>query len=353
MSLDFLESILDSEYDIVRATSSKEALEIMSMPPFPSLALLDVFMPDMDGLELFSKMKDHIILKDIPVIFLTGENDTRAEEKGLDMGAADFIKKPYSPGILQRKIRNHIEQKALKDELAAIASAHTRQLEEHAEELNASHSAIIMGMSLLSESRDQVTGSHLTRIKSLTKLLTEAYAAFYPDKLSFKDASLITTYAPLHDVGKVGVPDAILNKQGGLTKEEFEQMKLHTVGGGDLLRQIAALLPREQDRIKIAIEIAEFHHERYDGTGYPHGLVGEDIPLSARITSIADIYDALRSPRPYKAGFTHEEAMDIITKGDGRTKPEHFDPLILTIVEMIHDGLREAYDSNPDPLLIT
>lgn len=347
-----IEAILEPEYDVIKATSAKEALEIMSRPPFPSLALLDVFMPEMDGFELFLQMKDHIILKEVPVIFLTGENDVEAEERGLDLGAADYIKKPYFPGVLLRKIRNQIEQRAFKEELAAIASAQTRQLEEHAEELNASHSAIIMGMSLLSESRDQVTGAHLARIKSLTRLLVEAYAAFHPDNLSFKDAELITTYSPLHDIGKVGVPDAVLNKQGGLTKEEFEQMKSHTVGGGDLLRQVAALLPREQERINVAIEIAEAHHERYDGTGYPHGLVGEQIPLSARIVSIADIYDALRSPRPYKAGFTHEEAMDIILKGDGRTKPEHFDPLMLAVVEMIHEGLREAYDSNPDPHLM-
>ena len=161
VNLSMLEAILESEYDIIKAANGKEALEKMSVPPFPSLALLDVSMPEIDGFELFEHMKEHIILKDVPVIFLTEGKDAYAEEKGLDMGAADYIKKPYLPGVILRKIRNQIELKMFRENLVAIASAQTRQLEAHAEELTASHSAILMGMLLLSESRDQVTGAHL------------------------------------------------------------------------------------------------------------------------------------------------------------------------------------------------
>ena len=348
VNLMLLESILEGEYDVVKATSGKEALELMSMPPFPSLALLDVFMPEMSGFELFSQMQEHIILKTVPVIFLSGDLDIASEEEGLALGAADYIRKPYSPKVILKKVSTHIELKLFKEDLSSMAAAQTRQFEILAEELAASHSAIIMGMSLLSESRDQVTGSHLTRVKLLTQLIAEIFAFKHPDKLTYMDASLITTYSPLHDVGKVGVPDAVLKKQGGLSKEEFDQMKAHTLSGGDLLRQVAVLLPNGQDRIGVAIDIAECHHERYDGTGYPRGLVGEEIPLAARIVALADTYDALRSPRQYKPAFTHENAMDIILKGDGRTSPSHFDPLVLAIVEDIHEELRNAYDSNPD-----
>jgi len=346
---DTLERILQKDYNIIKAANGADAVAKMSMAPFPYVALLGVHLSGISSFDVFRQMKDHIILKDVPVIFLSEGEDDANEERALDMGAADVITKPFKPGTLSRKIRNLIELKLFRENSAAVASALTRQLESHSEELHASHSAIIMGMSLLSESRDQTTGSHLIRVSSLTKILTDTFASLHPDKLSFRDAALITTYAPLHDIGKVGVPDAVLNKQGKLTDEEFEQMKSHTTAGGDLLRQVASLLLHEQERINIAIEIAEFHHEKYDGSGYPKGLVGDAIPISARITAVADVYDALRSSRSYKKGFTHEEAVSLITKGDGRIDPKHFDPQILEIFSMVHEALREVYDNNPDP----
>ena len=227
----------------------------------------------------------------------------------------------------------------------------TRELEERTADLQATHDAIILGMSLLSESRDRVTGAHLARIKTQTYLLANKISEMYPEKLSAEMVEMITAYSPLHDVGKVSVPDAVLNKQSGLTAEEFEQMKNHTSGGGDLLRQIAMFLPGKKSQLDWAIEISEGHHERYDGTGYPKKLKGEEIPLSARVVAVSDVYDALRSARPYKKGFTHEEAMSIILEGDGRTSPAHFDPIVLEAFRLVHEEMRKAYDSNPDPYI--
>jgi len=349
VNLMILESILEDCYNVVTATRGDEALELMTTGVKPDLVLLDLSMPDMDGFEVLERMNRDAVLSKIPAIFVTGEADVYSEEKGLKLGAVDYIKKPYIPEIIFVKIRNHIESKSLRDNLEDMVAERTRQLEERTSELIATHSAIIMGMSLLSESRDKVTGAHLARIKSLTQLLAEDIAAAHPGLLSAEMVEHIATYSPLHDVGKVSVPDAVLKKEGGLTAEEFEQMKEHTGGGGDLLRQMATFLPGEQSQLSVAIDIAENHHERFNGTGYPNRLKGEDIPLSARIVAVADVYDALRSPRPYKRGFTHEEAMDIILKGDGRTEPSHFDPIVLKAFENREAALRHAYDSNPDP----
>jgi len=345
INLMILEAILEEDYNVICVTSGEEALARLAEEPKPDLMLLDLSMPVMDGFELLAKMREDPSLAVIPAIFVTGERDQYSEERGLNLGAVDYIKKPYVPHIIRIKVRNHIELKSYRDNLTQAVAERTR-------ELIATHSAIVMGMSLLSESRDQITGSHLARIKTLSNILASIVSARRPDVLSSELVDSITTYSPLHDVGKVSVPDAVLNKKGTLTEVEFEQMKRHTTGGGDLLRQIALFLPGEQKQLSVAIEIAESHHERYDGSGYPKGLRGNEIPLSARIVAVVDVYDALRSPRPYKRGFTHQEAMDIILKGDGRTEPSHFDPVALKAFLEVHEELQKAYDLNPDPHIL-
>jgi len=338
-----LQSILESDYDIITATSGAEALEIMSVPPYPSLALLDISMPEMDGFELFEHMKNNNI--NVPVIFLTGEKDAYSEEKGLSMGAVDYIKKPYLPGVITRKISNQLDIKASRNDFEPTGASPVNPVEFHAEELVASNSAFVLGMSLLAGSRSQISGSRIIRFKSLVKLMAEQFALQYPELLSWQCASAIANYSPLHDVGNISIPDYVLKKQGGLTKEEFEQMKAHTLYGGDLLRQVAAMLPKhDQDDIKTAIEIVEGHHERYDGSGYPLGLAGDTIPLSARIVMLVDIYFYLRTNRPYKPGLTHKEAVGAILRGNGCTNPGHFDPLILKLFEDINENLRIAYE---------
>ena len=349
INLDILEAILMDRYRVVTALSGKEALHLLRTEELPDMVLLDISMPEMSGFELIAWMATDSKLTNIPVIFVTGETDDYSEEKGLSLGAVDYIRKPYNPDIVLIKIRNHIELKTYRDDLEKAVLARTREIEEKTADLQATHDAIILGMSLLSESRDKVTGAHLARIQLQTYILANKINELYPKKLAKEMVEKITAYSPLHDVGKVSVPDAVLNKEGKLTYEEFEQMKLHTLSGGDLLRQIAKFLPGEQSQLDCAIEISECHHEKYDGSGYPKKLAGEEIPISARIVSVSDVYDALRSTRPYKKGFAHEEAMDIILVGDGRTNPAHFDPVVLEVLQLVHEEMRYAYDSNPDP----
>ncbi|MCL1862501.1 MAG: response regulator [Defluviitaleaceae bacterium] len=350
-NLIILEAILQDNYHIVTADGGATALKLLKEGPEPDLILLDLSMPEMDGFQFLEKIREVPAYNKIPVIFVTGSNDVYSEEKGLDLGAVDYIKKPYEPKIIRVKIRNHIELKTYRDNLSEAVAIRTRQLEERTEELYAAHSAIIMGMALLSESRDKVTGSHIVRIKGLTHILASKVCEWYPAFVSPELVEIITTYSSLHDVGKVSVPDSVLMKKGKLTEKEFDEMKGHTHGGGDLLRQISELLPHDQSHISIAIEIAESHHERFDGTGYPKNISGENIPISARIVALADVYDALRSTRPYKEGFTHEQALDIITNGDGRTDPKHFDPIVLRAFKEVHEEMRDLFDKNPDPYL--
>jgi putative two-component system response regulator len=345
LNLDILEAILDTEYDLTTVTSGKEALALMAQN-LPDIILLDISMPEMDGFDVLAQIRSNPTTAHIPVIFVTGERDIESEKKGLSLGAVDYIYKPFEGDIIKIKVRNHLALKAYSDNLEGMVQERTKQL-------TAAHEAIIMGMSLLSESRDGITGSHLARIKLQTRLLTAKISEKHPELLDKEMAGIITTYSPLHDVGKVGIPDSVLKKSTQLTREEFELMKSHTINGGDLLRQIVDfLVPEHRAPLKVAIEIAENHHERFDGTGYPDGLVGYAIPLSARIAALPDVYDALRSSRPYKKGFSHEEAMDIILKGDGRTDPGHFDPVVLEAFKEIHVEMAEAFDSNPDPHLI-
>jgi len=342
INLDILEAILSDGYEFSSVTSGQEALNLMDSEP-PDLVILDLSMPEMDGFEVMRRMRINSKTAHVPVIIVTAEKDNYSEEMGLNLGAVDYIRKPYNSEIIRIKIRNHIELKAYRDDLAGLVDERTRQL-------TASHEAIIMGMSLLSESRDGITGSHIARIKEQTRLLTNKITELHPHILSKEMAALITTYSPLHDVGKVAIPDGVLKKSGGLTREEFDLMKSHTWGGGDLLRQMVEFLsPDNRTSLKVAIDIAQSHHERFDGTGYPDGLKGEEIPLAARIVALPDVYDALRSARPYKKGFTHIESMDIILRGDGRTDPKHFDPIVLEAFQAVHAEMAASFDNNPDP----
>ena len=331
INLIMLGEIMRSEYTILSANSGKEAIEIMKND-LPDIVLLDLNMPEMNGLDVLQHMKADPALASILVIFVTAETDTYLEEKGLDMGAVDYVHKPYNEKIIKFKVRNHLELKAYRDRLEDLVQVRTQQLV-------ASHEAIITSMSLLAEQRDKVTGDHLTRIKISTSLLADKLAQVYPELLSPSDAKQIALYSPLHDVGKIAIPDAILGKPGKLTQEEFEIMKSHTSNGGNILRETNTILDGSNEELQFAIEISEGHHERFDGTGYPKGLSGESIPIAARIVSLVDVYDALRNARPYKDSFTHEESHRIITVGDGRTMPEHFDPRVLKIYEMLQTEL--------------
>jgi len=325
--VDALRAILEDEYNIRVALSGEVALRVLESVK-PDLMLLDVMMPGIGGFGVVEIMNQDPELKKIPVIFISAENDLYNESRGLKLGAVDYVTKPYKPEIVTIKVRNAIENKMHRDSLE-------RLVEKRTAEVVRSRDAVLYGMSLLAESRDNVTGDHINRIKRYSELLAKELHEMYPDMLSEAEARRIAAMSPIHDIGKVRVPDSVLLKPGKLTPEEFNEIKMHTVFGGEVLRKTQQLMEIDSAEMRLMVEIAESHHERYDGSGYPSGLKGDEIPLSARIVAIADVYDALTMARPYKKAFTHEEAMDIILKGDGRTDPAHFDPRVLEALKRL------------------
>ncbi|MDR2531266.1 MAG: response regulator [Oscillospiraceae bacterium] len=332
-NLSALRGMLEDSYTVYIAANGERALKVMDKN-LPDIVLLDVIMPGIDGFEVLRHMKGDSRFLHTPVIFITGSGDSFSEAQGLMLGAVDYIVKPYNPDIVSIKVRNQMENKLHRDGLEIL-------VEKRTEELRKSQEAIIFGMSFLAERRDLGTGEHLKRIKKMAGFLAECLHRKYPDVISLKEINNIAAYSPLHDIGKIAISDAILLKPAKLTPEEFETMKSHTVHGADMLLQTKELLDSGADNLITAVDIAMYHHEKYDGSGYPKGLKGEEIPLSARIVALVDVYDALTSKREYKDAFTHATALDIILNGDGRTQPEHFDPLVLEVFRLNSDKFME------------
>lgn len=350
-NIDMLSFILRDNYSISIAISGDKAIQLLERVT-PDLVLLDLHMPDIDGFGVLKYMKANEKLANIPVIFVTGEQNTIIEEEVLELGAVDYIKKPYNAVVIHAKVKNHLDIKAYRNDLELLVQERTRQLEErtrqleeYAKYLSASREAIIMGMSFMSESHDRVTGEHLERIKAYVSIIANKMLELYPNDITEELADKIILYSPLHDVGKVSIPDNILGKPGALSKEEFAVIKTHSQKGSEFLKSTEYFLINGSNSgdMNVAIEIAEFHHEKYDGSGY-NGFKAEEIPMSARITTIADVYDALRSKRPYKEALMHEESVKIILSGDAKTKPEDFDPKVLEIFKLVHNEFDMIYD---------
>ncbi|MCL2294525.1 MAG: response regulator [Spirochaetes bacterium] len=278
----------------------------------PDLILLDIDMPEMDGFEAMQAMKSDERLRSVPVIFLTSRNDAEAEIRGFEMGALDFINKPFSSPILIRRIETHIEtDRLIKDSQRAL-----REI----------HNATISIIANMVENRDNVTGKHIERTQSYLKLIVDELvrSGSYAEEISTWNLSLLLPSAQMHDVGKISISDLILNKPGKLTDEEFEVIKTHCVVGEKIIDYIIGKTQNDEFLIH-AKKIAGYHHEKWDGTGYPRGLAGEAIPLEARIMALVDVYDALVTERPYKKPLEHEEAVEII-KNSSNT---HFDPKVV------------------------
>jgi len=325
INIDVLLEILSPHYELSVASDGPTALGLAELQ-IPDLILLDVVMPDMNGFEVCRQLKFRPATQDVPVIFLTSLSDFGSERRGLELGAVDFISKPFMPDLVLARVRNHLDLKRQRDDLSERVAERTR-------ELSLTREATIAGMAILAEFRDNETGQHVRRTRHYVRALLAAMtsAGGFP---GLPDPELTSHSAVLHDIGKVAIPDGILFKPGRLTPEEFEEIKRHTLAGSEVIRRTESILGTNSF-LRLAGEITVAHHERWDGTGYPFGLRGEDIPWSARMMAVADVYDALVSRRPYKPAFPHERAIECILSGDDRTSPSHFCPAVL-------DALREV-----------
>jgi putative two-component system response regulator len=341
-----LTHLLRQDYHVRAANSGENALRVAISEPRPHLILLDVMMPGMDGFTVLERLRSNPATADIPVIFVTALVDLDSEERGLAQGAVDYIAKPIKPAILRARVRTHLEAKQardwLKDKNAILDAEVSRRMAEN----ELTQRVAIRALAHLAETRDSETGNHILRTQAYVHLLAISlqqhprFSAFLtPDNIE-----LLTKSAPLHDIGKVGIPDNILLKPGALTAEEWLVMKTHAKLGSDALELSERDVNKPLGFLALAKEIAHWHHEKWDGTGYPDGLAGDAIPISARLMAVADVFDALISPRVYKQAVPYSEARDILTAGRGK----HFDPDIADVFLENFDDFVAIAESHRD-----
>ncbi|HSD39136.1 MAG TPA: two-component system response regulator [Rhodocyclaceae bacterium] len=323
-NLALMSGVLKDTYKVKVASNGEKALQIASIHPPPDLLLLDIMMPGIDGYEVCRRLKADPATCDIPIIFLTAKAEVEDEKLGLQLGAVDYITKPISPPIVLARVETHLSLKAVSDFFRSKADYLEQEVGRRTQEVEAIQDVTILAMASLAETRDSDTGNHIRRTQHYVKVLAERLRD-HPRFSTYLTAKTIKTLfksAPLHDIGKVGVPDRILLKPGKYTPEEFEVMKEHPALGRDAIEHAELALGTRVEFLSIAKEMAFGHQEKWDGSGYPCGLVGDDIPVSARLMAVADVYDALISRRVYKDGMSHENAVDVIIQGKG----SHFDP---------------------------
>lgn len=350
-NLSLMTDLLESDYRVKVASTGARALKIAQAENPPDLILLDVMMPDMDGYGVCMRLKSNPATRDIPVIFMTARNELRDEQTGLAMGAVDYFTKPISPPIMLMRVKNHLALKAASDFLKDKNAFLEQEVLRRTEEVRDVQDVTILMMASLAETRDNETGNHIIRTQHYVKLIAQELQKQprFATTLTDTAIDLLFKSAPLHDIGKVGITDDILQKPGKLTAEEFEVMKTHTTLGKVAIESAEARLGKHVPFLQVAKEIAYSHQEKWDGTGYPQGLVGEAIPLSARLMAIADVYDALISRRVYKPAFSHEDSMKIIEEGRGR----HFDPDVVDAFVAVQQACRaisEQYANTDDEL---
>ncbi len=322
-----LSGLLKDKYRLKLASSGERALQIASGDTLPDLVLLDVMMPGMSGHEVCRQLKESPRTRHIPIIFLTAMTGTDDETAGLDMGAADFIAKPINPPILLARVAAQLQAKAGADFLRDQNQFLDTEVQRRTRELAAIQDVTILAMASLAETRDNETGNHIRRTQHYVRALAIALKDHPRFRAQLDDHVIGMLYksAPLHDIGKIGIPDRILLKPGRFEPHEFEIMKTHTTLGRDAIQHAEDQLGMPVEFLTYAKEIAYGHQEKWDGSGYPQGLAGDAIPMSARIMAVADVYDALISRRVYKEGMPHEKAVDIMREGRG----SHFDPDVL------------------------
>ncbi|WP_295445847.1 two-component system response regulator [uncultured Thiodictyon sp.] len=323
-NLAVLAEILGDDYQVRAARSGAQALRIAASLPRPDLALLDIMMPGMDGFAVLAHLREDPVTRDIPVIFVTALDDTRTEVLGFTAGAVDYIGKPFVPAVVQARVRTHLELKLARDRLSDQNAWLEQEVNRRMEENAMIQEVSIRALAHLAEIRDLETGNHILRTQGYMRELAESLRDHprFSAVLTPHFIEVLVRSAPLHDIGKIGIPDQILCKPGPLTPAEWTVMKTHAALGADAIAWAERSLPRPLEFLALAREIARWHHERWDGHGYPDGLAGEQIPLAARLMALADVFDALVSERIYKRPMPFAAAREIISAGRG----SHFDP---------------------------
>jgi putative two-component system response regulator len=312
-NLHILRSLLQDDYKLLFAKNGQRALELTRQEK-PDLILLDVMMPDLTGFDVCKLLKADDATKHIPIIFVTALADEADETQGFELGCVDYISKPINPSIVRSRVKTHLQL-------------------VHMDELKQSRLQVVQRLGLAAEYKDNETGLHVIRMSHVSRLIAEA-AGF-----SEKAQEEILHAAPMHDIGKIGIPDAILSKPGKLTPEEWEVMKTHPSIGGRIIGE------DDTGLLAVARRIALYHHERWDGNGYPHGLKGEDIPVEARIIAIADVFDALINARPYKPAWPVDKAVAQINSESGT----HFDPTLVECFNRVLPALIEVNEKWSEP----
>lgn len=320
-------NVLSEHYNVITMPSGEKLL-IMLEKTLPDLILLDIEMPNMNGYEAIKIIKKNKNTAHIPVIFLTAKIDTLSELEGLSLGAVDYIGKPFSPLLLLKRIELHLLVQDQKRQLQNYNNNLQQMIDKKTNSVIELKNSILRTMAELVECRDDITGGHIERTQLYLKILIDAILEknLYQNEVSNWDIGFILSSSQLHDVGKIAIKDSILQKPGKLTFEEFELMKTHVNFGVNVINKIQQTTTEKEflDHAKVFIAT---HHEKWNGTGYPEGLKGDDIPLQGRLMAIADVYDALTNERPYKKAFTHKEAANIINESNGT----HFDPCLIDL----------------------
>jgi len=319
-NISFLEAVLDSDYVVLTAQAGGEALKIAASES-PDLVLLDLMMPDMDGYDVCRRLKENPLTRNIPVIFVTTIGTMENEARGFDLGAVDYILKPISVPILQARVKTHLALSNQKRALELMVQQRTRELSDTRME-------IIRRLGRAAEYKDNETGLHIIRMSHYSRLIGLAAG------MDEAEADLLFNASPMHDIGKIGTPDYILKKPAGLNPEEWEEMKRHPVIGMEIIGE------HESPLLQSAKLIAYTHHEKWNGKGYPQGLVGDAIPLTGRIVAIADVFDALTSTRPYKEAWPIHDAVEFVKQESGK----HFDPHLVEVFMTILPQVIEIHE---------
>lgn len=324
---DILTDILEEEYDILTASDGIEGMEIINREKDNLVAvLLDLVMPNMDGYEVLDALKETEFMLTIPVLVISTEESSVSERECFAAGVSDFIHKPFSRDVIRARVNNTVNLYLYKRHLEQTVEEQTQIIKNRSD-------GMVLLLAGLVETRDIESGSHVKRVQGYTRILAKRLGYKYP-RYGLNDEKIekIVSASALHDVGKIGIRDAILLKPGKLTTDEFEEMKKHTLIGADFIRRSDNAW--DEDYNRVSYEIARYHHEKFDGKGYPEGLKGNEIPISAQIVSIADVYDALVNKRCYKEAFAKEKAFDMVLKGEcGQFNPDLLDCFIDTIDE--------------------